>query len=315
MNRLLKSLIKPSFLLRLAVTIAILYAILHALDIQQIIQILREADPNMLLLAIAFQFGSTAVSAYRWQLIMQNLHFGQNFRFYWQSYFKGMFFNQGLPTSVGGDAVRVLDVAKKGFRKRDVLYGVMVDRVVGLGALLCLSLFAYLIKPHLLPLQVYRPLLLLVSAGLGGFLLLFIVGKSGWLRRYPALGLFHIITDRLYSIFHTRRILLVGLSLLIPLLAMLGFYATGKAFGLDFDLLVYMAIVPLAIVLTVIPVSIAGWGVREGALVWLFSLLGANKTIVLAMSLFYGLTLIVVSLPGLVVFLKGLQSKKGSPHA
>ena len=56
---------------------------------------------------------------------MQNLHFGQSFSFYWRSYFKAMFFNQGLPTSIGGDALRVLDVAGQGFRKRDVLYGVM----------------------------------------------------------------------------------------------------------------------------------------------------------------------------------------------
>jgi glycosyltransferase 2 family protein len=71
--------------------------------------------------------------------------------------------------------------------------------------------------------------------------------------------------------------------------------------------MIYFAIVPPTLVLTVIPVSIAGWGVREGALIGLFSLIGANKTMVLMMSLLYGLTLIVVSLPGLVTFLKGRQ--------
>ena len=96
-------------------------------------------------------------------------------------------------------------------------------------------------------------------------------------------------------------------SLLIPVLAMLGFFATGWALGLRYDLMIYFAIVPPALVLTVIPVSIAGWGVREGALIGLFSLIGANKTTVLMMSLLYGLTLIVVSLPGLVTFLKGRQ--------
>ena len=154
------------FLLRLAITATILTLILRAIDIKQIWQVLQQAQLGLLALAILMQFASTAVSAYRWQIIMQNLGFGQNFAFYWQSYFKGMFFNQGLPTSIGGDAMRVLDVAKQGFRKRDVLYGVMVDRAVGLGALMLLSLFAYLLKPDLLPMQVYRPMLMLILAGL-----------------------------------------------------------------------------------------------------------------------------------------------------
>jgi hypothetical protein len=71
----------------------------------------------------------------------------------------------------------------------------------------------------------------------------------------------------------------------------------------------YFAYVPLALVLSFIPVSIAGWGVREGAMVGLFSLIGADKTAVLMMSLLYGIMLIVVSLPGLVVFLQGRRRK------
>lgn len=293
------------FLLRLAITGAILTVILRTIDAQQIWQILQHAQLSLLALAILLQFASTVVSACRWQIIMQNLGFGQHFAFYWQSYFKGMFFNQGLPTSIGGDAVRVLDVAAHGFRKRDVLYGVMVDRAVGLGALMLLSLFAYLLKPNLLPMQVGRPMLMLIIAGLAGFLGLLILGKMQWLNRFPKLVFFKIIAERLYQIFRTKRLPLVALSLLIPLLALLGFFATGWALGLRVELMIYFAIVPVAIILTIIPVSIAGWGVREGALVGLFSLIGADKAIVLTMSLLYGLTLILVSLPGLFTFLKG----------
>ena len=48
--------------------------------------------------------------------------------------------------SIGGDAVRMLDIASRGFRKRDALYGVMVDRIIGLGALMSLTLLAYLLN-------------------------------------------------------------------------------------------------------------------------------------------------------------------------
>ncbi len=293
------------FLLRVVATALILVLIMRSINAAQVWQVLKKTRLDYLAAALVLQFGSTAVSAYRWQMIMQNLHFGQNFAFYWRSYFKGMFFNQGLPTSIGGDAVRMLDIASRGFRKRDALYGVMVDRIIGLGALMSLTLLAYLLNPDILPKQVHRPILLIISTGALGFFSIFFIKYFTWLNRYPKLAIINNIAERLHQALSSKRLLLVVASLLIPMLALLGFFATGWALGLRVSLMTYFAIVPPALVLTVIPISVAGWGVREGALIGLFSLIGVDKTAVLMMSLLYGLTLIIVSLPGLVTYLKG----------
>ena len=298
------------FLLRVVATVFILALIMRSINAAQVWQVLKKTRLDCLAAALLLQFGSTAVSAYRWQMIMQNLHFGQNFAFYWRSYFKGMFFNQGLPTSIGGDAVRMLDIASRGFRKRDALYGVMVDRIIGLGALMSLTLLAYLLNPDILPKQVHRPILLIISIGALGFFSIFFIKYITWFNRYPKLAIIIIIAERLHQALSSQRLLLVVASLLIPILALLGFFATGWALGLRASLITYFAIVPPALVLTVIPISVAGWGVREGALVGLFSLIGADKTAVLMMSLLYGLTLIIVSLPGLVTYLKGRHHLK-----
>ena len=297
------------FLLRLLVSISILAIILRSMNVREGWQVVADARLEWLLFALFMQFGSTAVAAYRWQLIMRNLGFGQLFSFYWDSYFKGMFFNQGLPTSIGGDAIRVLDVARRGYRKRDALYGVAIDRITGLGALLLLALVAHLFNPGLLPDQVSRPILWLLAAGLLGFSSLGLLGKMPWLGRYPRLALLKALSDRLLQAVALRRFLLLASSLLVPLLAMLAFFGVGRALGLRYDLVTYFAIVPPALVLTIIPVSIAGWGVREGVMVGLFSLIGADKTVVLMMSLVYGILLILVSLPGLVVLLRSRRQK------
>lgn len=298
-----------TFWIRLVVSVSIIAVILRSIDVRQAWQVMANARAEWLLLALLMQFGSTAVSAYRWQLIMRNLQFGQSFSFYWNSYFKAMFFNQGLPTSVGGDAVRVLDVAGRGFRKRDALYGVAIDRITGLGALLLLTLVAHLVKPELLPAEVYRPILWLLAAGVLGFVSLAFLGRWSWLGRQPRLAFLKTASDRLLQAVSRRRFVLLASSLLVPFLAMLAFYGAGQALGLRYDLLTYLAIVPPALVLSVIPISIAGWGVREGALVGLFSLIGADNAVVLMMSLAYGMMLILVSLPGLVVFLKGRRQQ------
>ena len=177
------------FLLRLAVTGLILFVVLRAIDVDQIGRTLMRADPWLLFAALLLQLASAVVAAWRWQLVMRNLGFGQDFGFYCRSFFKGLFFSQGLPTSIGGDALRMLDVAARGFRKRDALYAIAIDRVAGLGALLVLTLCACVASPTLLPQKLYWLVFLLVSAGLlglaGGFRLA--LRRGGALLRFLTL--------------------------------------------------------------------------------------------------------------------------------
>jgi len=302
----LKSLISVSsikFWFRILVTTSIFILIFRSIHINQLWVTLKQAGLGLLLVALLMQFGSTSLSAYRWQIIMHNLSFGQPLSFYWRSYFKASFFNQGLPTSIGGDALKVLDVAGQGFRKRDALYGIMLDRVTGLAALMWLNLAAYLINPNLLPSPIYHLTLLLVVGSLVGFMIASSLRHLPWLNAYSRLRIVITLSERLHQAFLNNRILLIGSSLLIPILAMLSIFMTGSALGLRYNLVTYFIIVPPAILLTIIPISMAGWGIREGTLVALFSLIGADKATILAMSILYGLMQIIVSLPGFIIYL------------
>ena len=85
---------------------------------------------------------------------------------------------------------------------------------------------------------------------------------------------------------------------------MASFYILALGLGLSYPFSVYLILVPPAILLTVLPISLAGWGVREGALVGLFVLIGAPRATVLTCSMLYGLSNVVVALPGLAVYLR-----------
>jgi uncharacterized membrane protein YbhN (UPF0104 family) len=294
-------------LLRVIVTASIFVLVLRSIDLKQIWSLLHQARMDLLAMAILLQFGSTTVSAYRWRLIMNNLQFGQPFIFYWRSYFKAMFFNQGLPTSIGGDAVRVFDIAGLGFRKRDAFYGVLLDRATGLIALMLLNIIAYLLNPGVLPAHVYNLVFFLIIIGLTGLASVILLGRLQWVNGYRRLVFLKTLSEKLGLAFGRHYVLMIGLSLIIPLLALLGFFATGWALGLRYELMTYFIVVPPALLLTMIPVSLAGWGVREGALVALFSLVGADQATVLTLSVLYGLTLIIVSVPGLVIYLGGVR--------
>jgi len=298
-------------LIRAVVTVAVFVLIFRHVDLGGVGRTLAGADPWLLLPALLFQLASTTVAAFRWHRIMAALGLGvgpgSGFTFYLRSYFKGMFFNQALPTSIGGDALRMLDVARLGHRKRDAFYGVAVDRGVGLFGLLLVNLAALAANPHLLPEAATVPIAVLVTAGVVGFLLLLLARRVPQVGRWRVLALVHDLSTRLGLVFRDGEasagqvVLAVG----IHLLAMVGIFFLGRAVGLGYDLATFLVIVPPAILLTVIPISLAGWGVREGAMVGLFTLIGANKTAVLSMSILYGLVLIVVSLPGFYVYMSG----------
>ena len=294
-----------------AVTLTILFLIFRNVDAQRVAQVIGAAHPGYVLLGFLAQLSSTFVASYRWNVIMKALRFGQSFPFYLKSYFKGAFFNQALPTSVGGDALRVLDVIRLGFRKRNAFAGVFIDRLVGLSGLLMLNLLANLLRPDLLPAGIFWVINAMSLGGIGAILLLmavqrFNLNRFALLRNRFWIGPVHGLSRRTNRVYRGRRgAIQIVLTIVTHLFAVLSIYFLAQSVGLGYGLLTYLVIVPPVILLTLIPVTLAGWGIREGAMVGLFALLGADKSVVLAMSILYGVALIVTSLPGLYFYLTG----------
>lgn len=256
------------------------------------------------MVAVALQFCSSALAALRWRMLMVNLRFGMGTWFYLRSYFKGMFFNQGLPTSIGGDAIRVLDVAARGFRKRDALYAVTLDRVVGLFFLLVVPILGGVLYAVPLPPGLFVVTLMLGVGSFLGLVCALQLRRWSWLWRQPRLRVVAVLSERLHIAFRKRKLKIVCASVLVHLLAAVCFFSTGRALGIELGLAPYLVLVPLALLFSVLPISVAGWGLREGAVLALFSAVGTDKAAAVAMSLLYGLILVLVSLPGLSNYLR-----------
>ena len=299
-------------LIRLLITGFIFFLIFRNIDFEAVSKTITGLDPSLLLLGILFQLASTVLAGLRWYRVSQLLGLEQNVIFYLRSYFKGFFFNQGLPTSIGGDAIRVLDIAKLGKRKRDAFRGVFIDRLLGLTGLLLVNLIANLINPDLLPERVFWLINLLITAGIIGFIILNHLHRLTFLGKWRITNFITTISRELSSIFTSLQEWLIqgGMAIGIHLLSMIAIFFIGHSVGMEYNLLTFLIIVPPVILLTLIPISLAGWGVREGAMIGLFALIGADKTLVLSMSLLYGLVLVIASLPGFYVYLKAVTHNK-----
>lgn len=294
-----------NFLIKLSVSSLLLVLISRNVDLQASMLALSSVSASALAIALVFQLTSNGVATLRWFFIMSKIGFTEPFVFYLKSFFKGAFFNQGLPTSIGGDGLRILDCAAKSGSTEDAVFGVFIDRIIGLAGLLLLNLFALLLDHTLLPTRIYFPLLILLTLLCTGLVLLFFLRKAGVLGGHRYLGFLARLSERYAQVYcSTRAVTLqTGLSVLTHLLSMSAFFVIGSSLGLDYSLAVYLALVPPVILLTILPISLAGWGVREGAMVGFFVLIGAEKSLVLSFSILYGLLALVASIPGLFVYI------------
>lgn len=294
---------------KLAITGLLLLLILKNVNPQDTWQQLASVSPAMFALALALQIASNSVAAGRWFLIMKKIGFTRPFSFYLKSYFKGAFFNQGLPTSIGGDGLRVLDCSREG-RTEDSFYGVFIDRIIGLAGLLLLNIVALLYNRTILPEHITILLLSILLLLLAGLVSLFFLRKIRFFSRGRFLGHLGRLSERYYQVYSSPLsvIIQIGLSVTTHLFAMAAFYILGRAMGLDYPLSVYLVLVPPVVLLIILPVSLAGWGIREGALVGIFLLIGADKSRVVSFSLLYGVTALTASLPGLLVYLNQKHS-------
>lgn len=297
-------------IIKLILTIVMFYFLFQYIDLKNLIDILAKSHGGTIVIALLFQLASTYLAAYRWRLIMKLLVFNENVSYYVKSYFKGTFFNQVLPSSIGGDAVRIIDLTQKGYDKKDAVYGVFVDRIVGLVGLLVLNLLATIIFYGTFDNDFSLLIIIITLGGIIGFALLFHLEKIAFLANYKFLNLFHRLAKRLNKLYADRTLLYlhIAVSVGVHLLSILTIYALALSIDFHMSFQIFLIAVPPVFLLTIVPISLAGWGIREGAMVGIFMLVGADETKVLAMSILYGLLLIISSLPGSYFWVKSKKA-------
>jgi uncharacterized protein (TIRG00374 family) len=292
-------------IVKILITLAILFVIARNIDLAAVLNVVRGMQTKYLLLALLMQLLSAAIASYRWYLIMQRLNFKQGPMFFLQSYLKGSFFNQALPGGIGGDAYRVLECSKLQNSRKPAFYGVLLDRILGLIGILLLNLIANIAYPDLLPAPIFHLLNVIALGGITAVIVFAMLGKIDRFATYKFTRHLHEISADLRRVYHDPKAIALHsvISVLIHFVSMLAVYFLGIGVGLNYGLLTFLVLVPPVMLLTIAPISLAGWGVREGGMIGLFMLVGADKTLVLSMSVLYGLILIAASLPGLYLFL------------
>ncbi|MBU0485128.1 MAG: flippase-like domain-containing protein [Proteobacteria bacterium] len=292
------------------ITSLLLYVILRNIDLPSVSATIKGTEISWLAVAYLLQTASTGVAAFRWNLIMERLDFSESRLFYLKSYFQGVFFNQVMPGSIGGDAFRVIDLGAKGYSKIESFYGVMIDRGVGLASLILLTLLASFLGDELFPAWLIQLIRLVSVIGLAGFILVMFLHRLKVLSRVRIFRPMVRISEHMSTVYRQPITIIFHaiLSLAAHLLGLLTFWALAKAINMEVNFTILLIAIPPSLLLTIVPISLAGWGVREGAMVGILMLAGLVKAEILSLSVLFGLLLIATSIPGAYLWVRHKKS-------
>jgi len=277
---------------RLGVTLGVLWLIFVHIDWAVVLGLLLRADPMRLALAGLVLSAQFVIMVWRWQLAIELLGGGRAAGGPLAiALGRSMLIGQPLPSTLGGDAVRIL-ILSRNTGVALAARSVICDRITALAMLVALVVvtlpfFAWQIEAG-------PAFLALAAVSLGSaaaFLLLLAWPRSvralPWLGRHAA----SVAVDaRRAFIGGTPGYLMLLLGLATHIFGVLLIYELARALATPISLLDCLLIVPPTLLISSVPISLGGWGVREGALAAGFVLVGATSEAGVATSVLFGLT-------------------------
>jgi uncharacterized membrane protein YbhN (UPF0104 family) len=296
--------------LKFVVSVALIWFLVSRIDLADTLARIQGIDLRMLLMAVAVLALQILICGLRWQAVLDAIKAPLNFVRTTLLFYIGIFFNQTLPSSVGGDAVRMYKARRAGLELSAAVNSVMLERAATVVALLVL-VFATL-PIFLTRVSDKAGTLLLVALALLGVAIIGSLVFLMLLDRLPErLRKWRIVRGLANLAIDARRVFLVpgpairavGWGVMGHINIAISVYVLAVGMGLDITLADCLTLMPLVLLATTIPISIAGWGLREGAMVAAFGAVGVPATGAFALSVLFGLVGIAISLPGGLVWL------------
>jgi uncharacterized protein (TIRG00374 family) len=274
---------------------------------------LSSVAPGLLALGTTVFLLANAVSVFKWRIILRAQQVETPFLYLTTLFYIGLFFNNFLPTSFGGDVVKAYKLSKTTGRAVEAASSVVMDRATSILAMLLMAMPPALIKLSLLGVKAAMLVFIMLAVLL---VITAIVASERTARRLGQLRLFssdplglrrHLVSFY-YSLHQLQKqrgimaaVLLV--SLIYQALSIIIVYFLALSLGIHLSLLYYFLFIPIVLAVGMIPISLNGLGMREGAWVLLFGQVGVSPTNAFSMSILSLLVMTTVSLLGGIFYL------------
>lgn len=294
------------FAAKAAITALIIWLLIGKLDLAPVGEALGRITLSAVALVIVMTAAQMAIATLRWSRVLKAVGTPVGFLAAFRFLAIGLFFNQALPSSIGGDALRVWYIRRLGAPLAKSVHGVLLDRMMALVALLLIVAAALPVLFGLVGDPVARSTLpAMVLVGLVGFVGLLVLGtEQSVLDRWrPTRSLAGLARDARSLFLSPAAPGILLLSAAIHGLTIVIVWVLGRDINPAIEFGHCLVIVPPVLLLSVVPISLAGWGVREGAMVVAFGFVDIAMADAFALSVTMGLSLIVAGVPGGLIWL------------
>jgi uncharacterized protein (TIRG00374 family) len=306
--------------LQLLVSGAVLALLLWQIDLGQTIDILKESQWGYVLGSLAIFVATTWLMAWRWWMLLRVRGVHEPYGWLVRMYFVSYAASQVLPTAIGGDAVRIIEHARRRPDVRATAAGaVVMERILGAAGTLVLVALALALAAGR-----YEGVRLLVILELALFAALVILGLllfSKQLGRHLEERLFPLgkrlridgPMQSLYRAMHeyrnTPRALfwVIVVTLVAQIGRVLAIWLCGEAVGIDVSPWVYVILGPLLFLVQMIPFTLNGIGVREAFFVGFLGRFDVPQETAFAAGFLYFAVSIATSLPGAILFWRNMR--------
>lgn len=296
---------------KLAFSVALLGLLLSSVNIDQLTERLSSIHIGALSLASLLIVIAIVLRAYRWRVI--TLAYGGTLSL-WTSFQliqMGNFVGQVLPASIGGDVVRAWGGYRSGLALRVSIHTILLDRIFGFGTLLIITLLA--VPGLFFLIDDTAMLAVLGSFALVGLLVLsgiIMVDKvAAWLPWAKLRQEVEFLSSdaRKFIGKWNASIPVVFASVITHLLSIVAVMIIASGIGVIIPLYELVLLLPPVMFLTMMPFSMAGWGIREGAMVFALGYIGVPREEAFAISVLMGIVAMIVSLPGGAFMIKDMS--------
>jgi uncharacterized protein (TIRG00374 family) len=301
--------------IRAVVSLGLIALVLSRIDIEAAASRLSSGQWGWFALASLVLLGALAVGAIRWHLFLRAAGIGRALGATVRAYAIGAFVTSFLPTAFGGDAVRAWLVSARGTRTR-ALVSVVIDRASLFLAAVVLAWIVLALDPGAVPWRITAALTavtVLIVVGAAVVSAVALIGAGAMKRHAPLIEAARAARACLSD----RRILwrTFLLGLLYEGLAVGALWLVAKSIALDVSVAVLATTLPTVLVLTALPFSIGGLGVREGSYVLLLHQAGVSTTDATMLSLLSTVLFALASLPGALAMLTSTRGRSTMPIA
>jgi uncharacterized protein (TIRG00374 family) len=293
------------FLIKICLTGIIVYFLVNNIDCSQVITALRQVPYHFLGFSVMLTMAGILTTAVRWQKIIASL--SKTIPLWDACYHTaiGAFLSQCLPSSVGGDVYKGI-ILKQRYKISTSLSvsTTLIDRLYGISSFVIFAILGCFVEwRSLITSSIGGLIALILALVVGGLVTLY--GLKFVKTKLPSFLMPIVSFSEAISLMfsHKKNALIIFVTSLISSLCLImGAFLLSVGIGLELTLFQIFISIPLVIIISAIPISFAGWGLREGAMVVILSIYGIPKEEALALSLLFGIVQFLAAFPGLILW-------------